>query len=713
MVGKEWNVVKVNGRAESTNIIDRRNALPPLLRSFEFDGKTIGLDMTGPNPHNGGVLTDQQAIGKYLNDHSYYGLPDNQQTHLASSSLDPRVVDTIIAEAGNNVAGQRAVAAAIINRAMAQGKTPLQIVQQHGQFEGYSNPGSASVKAQQIASVRQNATKAFNDVLTGAVADPLKGGKDFRADASAGGLHAPHGTVSIGGNTFALGNAPSSAVAAIDAVAPVPRSIPTSLSAYADTPAPFPAREDYGSFSDFMKAANQWHANNQSDVNANPVSAPPLPVPGPAPPQSVPLSLTDALAQKFGNSTARTVQGDSSIYSSVPGFGPNNEPIVSREKHQPFVSDSHPLSNAVMPPLPRTRPSIVPQPIQQQPSGDLTSRSVNTIRIDPMTNQPIAVNPIQQAAGQEALRLALARNGSIPTANPQAAQVGLPPGVVPKSVQNDLASIALMQRNNSGSPDDRQRAPVIKPASLPQIPSPIPMPGRPGALSTNPLVQRNSNDVVRSVPYVPPTPSPSHYTDASNPLDIDRLGLTVGPPVSPVVQAIDQAAPTTKAILNPAYTAALKAGQAYTAGGNIVTQAQQNAFGGLSSVPIPAPKPLPPKYITVAAPRVQSVPLPRPRPQLVPVQQPRATGGLLGMLFPGTNPAALSMIGQGLGGMFSGGSPQTVVGPVGGNPNITYGPIIAAGNFAPGSPNASFEKQNGMGSVTNSMAASSRWNTWY
>lgn len=44
---------------------------------------------------------------------------------------------------------------------------------------------------------------------------------------------------------------------------------------------------------------------------------------------------------------------------------------------------------------------------------------------------------------------------------------------------------------------------------------------------------------------------------------------------------------------------------------------------------------------------------------------------------------------------------------------ITYSAPVAAGNFAQGSPNQAFEKQNGMGSVTNSMASSSRWNTGY
>ena len=44
---------------------------------------------------------------------------------------------------------------------------------------------------------------------------------------------------------------------------------------------------------------------------------------------------------------------------------------------------------------------------------------------------------------------------------------------------------------------------------------------------------------------------------------------------------------------------------------------------------------------------------------------------------------------------------------------ITYSAPVEAGHFAQGSPNQSFEKQNGMGSVTNSMASSSRWNTGY
>jgi hypothetical protein len=44
---------------------------------------------------------------------------------------------------------------------------------------------------------------------------------------------------------------------------------------------------------------------------------------------------------------------------------------------------------------------------------------------------------------------------------------------------------------------------------------------------------------------------------------------------------------------------------------------------------------------------------------------------------------------------------------------ITYSAPVAAGNFAEGSPNQSFEKQNGMGSVTKSMAESSRWNGGY
>lgn len=140
--------------------------------------------------------------------------------------VDKSIIDTLIAEAGGNPEGLRAVAAVIQNRSSQWGLTPSQVVKQAGQFEGYSNPGSASKRAQSDPRVRAAAERAWNDITSGRVADPTNGGVSFRAASAASGMSAPHGTTNIGGNVFALGNSPRTALAAIDRVAPVPQPRP-------------------------------------------------------------------------------------------------------------------------------------------------------------------------------------------------------------------------------------------------------------------------------------------------------------------------------------------------------------------------------------------------------------------------------------------------------------------------------------------------------
>jgi hypothetical protein len=120
--------------------------------------------------------------------------------------VDPRVIDTMIAEAGSDPVALRAVAATIANRASQRGQTPFQVVSAPNQYAGYSSPGSLSVQAQQMPWVRANAERAWNDIISGAVPDPTNGGTDFRAASASSGLHAPYGTVNIGGNVFAYGN---------------------------------------------------------------------------------------------------------------------------------------------------------------------------------------------------------------------------------------------------------------------------------------------------------------------------------------------------------------------------------------------------------------------------------------------------------------------------------------------------------------------------
>ncbi len=125
------------------------------------------------------------------------------------AELSQDVINTIIAEAGGDGRkGMEAVAWAIANRAAKGNKTPEQVVKAKGQFEGYSNPGSGSRKAQQDPNMVAKAKDIWDKVQSGSIPDPLQGGTMFHssnispywADAEN-----KHGTVKIGNQTYYLG----------------------------------------------------------------------------------------------------------------------------------------------------------------------------------------------------------------------------------------------------------------------------------------------------------------------------------------------------------------------------------------------------------------------------------------------------------------------------------------------------------------------------
>jgi hypothetical protein len=159
--------------------------------------------------------------------------------------LSKDVLDTLIAEAGSDPDGLAAVAWVIQNRAQQWGMTPEQVVRQKGQFEGYSNPGPKSREAQKRADVRAKAEAAWNAVQAGTISDPTNGGTSFRTKGYK--QPAPHGTVTIAGNTFALGTAkPNSALSAINAAAPQPMpSRPTALAYAPSASVPRPPSGSY------------------------------------------------------------------------------------------------------------------------------------------------------------------------------------------------------------------------------------------------------------------------------------------------------------------------------------------------------------------------------------------------------------------------------------------------------------------------------------
>lgn len=233
------------------------------------------------------------------------------------------VLDTLIAEAGSDPDGLAAVAWVIQNRAQQWGLTPEQVVKQAGQFEGYSNPGSKSREAQKMPEVRAAAQKAWEGVQSGTIPDPTKGGTSFRTKGYK--QPAPNGTVTIAGNTFALGSGTSnSALSAINRAAPQPMAArPAMLSAFA------PIQSDnQRSLQDALNAkVERIRAGTDTPAGQKVIAAPQVP--------------------------------------RVPGFASPSMADTRREAFRPIA------------------------PARGVGTPNLTARSVRTVPIDPLTGNPV------------------------------------------------------------------------------------------------------------------------------------------------------------------------------------------------------------------------------------------------------------------------------------------------------------------------------------
>lgn len=96
----------------------------------------------------------------------------------STSGLSPdrlALAQTVWGEArGEPAAGQQAVAAVILNRAKASGKSPAQVVSAPHQFSGY-NPRSQALTPEQLAPILAN----IDPVVSGAAPDPTGGADHF------------------------------------------------------------------------------------------------------------------------------------------------------------------------------------------------------------------------------------------------------------------------------------------------------------------------------------------------------------------------------------------------------------------------------------------------------------------------------------------------------------------------------------------------------
>lgn len=502
------------------------------------------------------------------------------------------VIKTIIAEAGGDPAAQAAVAAVIRNRMLETGQTAEQVVKQKGQFEGYSNPGSKSVAAQADPRVQETAQRVWDGIQFGAIPDPTNGATQFRAASAAGGLHAPNGTINIGGNVFAKGTAPTSALSAIDAIAPVPQQRPNDALAYASSlapanvplprprPDPVMSPPPLGQLPPLLAGVHTSPPQDEGFASLYPFGiserdyAPPSPTIFPASALNRTRDITVPLAPSLPRVDPRPpipMPGRPASLSAQSVEAPMKNVSASpdsRDSMPPWITSSAPV------PMPGRRSGLD----AAQPSG-LTSRSVHTVAIDPLTGNLSATEAptLQQALGAKAAQMRASLTGSTPTVA-QAGQVQMPSGVVPSVVPNLYQNISGAQKPAAPKPTNAWTG-----YQLPQLPTP---------------------------PNVPPTVPYASGTVAMNKSQ-DRLSTELPPmaygssPTAPAVSAINSAVytqPTTQytykqmQVANPAYEAYIKSQGADDIGSGI------GSFGNLGNSLASAnfaPAPLaPPKTIT-------------------------------------------------------------------------------------------------------------------
>jgi hypothetical protein len=493
------------------------------------------------------------------------------------------VIDTLIAEAGSDPDGLAAVAWVIQNRAQQWGMTPEQVVKQKGQFEGYYNPGPKSREAQKRADVRAKAEAAWNAVQAGTIPDPTNGGTSFRTKGYK--QPAPNGTVTIAGNTFALGSAkPNSAISAINAAAPLPMPArPPTLSAFAPI-----QTDNQRSLQDALNAkVERIRAGTDTPASQKVIAAPQVP--------------------------------------RVPGFASPSLADTRREAFRPVA------------------------PARGVGTPNLTTRSVRTVPIDPLTGNPITATASAPRPVSKPPSVTYVPRTSTPTpfqtANRTMVQ-GLP--IVGPIVTGLGTAADLVQRV---APATAQAKPATQPTTLPSVIPPTPK-------GYNTLTGKYET-MQPSTPYVA-GPAPVRTADKAY---TSRIYPVASAPT--MQETLDEQAlmrrptvPVPRMPMNP--TAAMMA----------VRQPR------VVQAPPPMPRPRP----VIAQPRQVQQPQPAARP---------TTGGLLGLLF-GSN---------------------TSSGPISvpnGNPDITY---TDPGIVNPGSGKEI--NGIDIAFMPKAVQQSSRWNTGY
>jgi len=534
------------------------------------------------------------------------------------------ILRTIIAEAGGNPAGMAAVANVINNRSTAWHQSPTHVVQAPGQFEGYTNPGPAIARQLDDPRLLEQARQVWNSVQHGSSADPTNGGLYYHASYVDPGWQAPNGTVNIGGNVFYKGNtAPqaNTALNEINSIVPIPAlQQQAAQMAYADTPTiPLPQARptlpgDVGSLAPPPMAQLDPLLASGEAFDGNAAGASGTLFPGfPAlmdaaingPPEATSNFNTPGYSNGSGL-TSRAVQ-------TVPIDPLTGNPPSSQQQLQAAVQSlaAQRASNGASWQGLLT-PASAPN---NQLVADAAPNVVSDATRDPASEQLNSPSDSFLSDLQNyAARAAAQQNGGwLKTANPQAGNVALPPGVVPQSVQQDLPFVSSLANGQSwgDAVNSIFRPPLVSP---------------PTAESDTPRLQPSSAAIGSgnglSAPQVASIGSggANQGTGSLLPNEADAYAL---PGSSPALTAINSAAsykaPTTAYTIqqmtekNPAYEAYIAAQKADDIGSGIGTfsdlGSNLNSMGRI----LPAP----PQYITVARRIAVPAAAPVARPALI------------------------------------------------------------------------------------------------
>lgn len=320
------------------------------------------------------------------------------------------VINTLIAEAGGEGdAGLIAAAWAIQQRAAARGQTIDQVIKSG--FDGYSNPGSGAVRAQQDPRLRAKVEQIVTGVQNGTIPNPVPGADHFLSgDAMPSWAKGMKPVATIGGHRFyASGDVPQEAYGPLIPPGELPevasltdtvpgRPVPVTPSPQMNTmrsPPPLPpSRPSSGYSPDYIQ-------KSMASL-----------------PKAMPVNLGDQIGMS-------PIQGGS---QQAPLFDAGYDERMGAMRLMPEALDTQGMFTARSPSPPRLLPPIPPSTLGQPPA----TRTVQSVPVTPRPQVPGNTYAGQDRAMPSALPNPIPTRPGVTRTASLAGNVALPPGVRPQ-----------------------------------------------------------------------------------------------------------------------------------------------------------------------------------------------------------------------------------------------------------------------------------------